>query len=518
MMLTKLPSRSFTAAAAALMLGAATLTLPVTPLTAPAIARGAPESFAPLVEEVLDAVVNISASQTVENRSVPLPQAPPGTPFEDFFNEFFNRRGEGGQGQQGQPNQRRGENQPNRRPEGGPGQQRRSNSLGSGFVIDASGIVITNNHVIGEANDITVNFNDGTKLKAEVVGKDAKTDIAVLRVKPDKPLKAVKFGDDQAARVGDWVIAIGNPFGFDSSVSAGIVSARNRNIRSGPYDNFIQTDAAINRGNSGGPLFNMKGEVIGINTAIISPSGGSIGIGFAVPASTAISVIDQLRNFGETRRGWLGVRIQEVDDSIAETLGLGRVRGALVAGVDDKGPAKPAGIEAGDVIVKFDGKDVRNSTELPRIVAQTPVGKAVPVVLFRKGKEEVKQVTLGRLEDGERQASARPASGEPATPPAATRKVLGMDLQPLNADARRRHSIKDGVKGVVVSRVDAGSNAETKRLQAGDVIVEVGQEPVNSVQEVSDRVEKLKKEGRKSALLLVANAQGELRFVAVTIE
>jgi serine protease Do len=544
MLLSKLPSTSsrLRSAATALMLGTAVLATPVMPLTAPAFARGAPESFAPLVEQVIDAVVNISASQTVDNRSVPLPQVPPGAPFEDFFNDFFNRRGEGGP-QQGQPNQRRGDNQPNQRRgenqpgqgspgqggpgqggpgqggpgQGGPGQQRRSNSLGSGFVIDASGIVITNNHVIGEANDITVNFNDGTKLKAEVIGRDAKTDIAVLRVKPEKPLKFVKFGDDQVSRVGDWVIAIGNPFGFDSSVSAGIVSARNRRINSGPYDNFIQTDAAINRGNSGGPLFNALGEVIGINTAIISPSGGSIGIGFAVPSSIAIGVIDQLRNFGETRRGWLGVRIQEVDDGIAETLGLGRVRGALVAGVDDKGPAKPAGIEAGDVIVKFDGKDVKDSRELPRIVATTPVGKAVPVILFRKGKEESKQVTLGRLEDGEKLASA--TAPEPATAPAATtRRVLGMELQPLNADARKRHSIKDGIKGVVVGRVDPESNAATKRLQTGDVIVEVGQEPVNTAAEVADRVEKLKKDGRKSALLLVANAQGELRFVAVTIE
>jgi serine protease Do len=515
------------AAAAALMLGAATLSAPMLAPTTPAFARSAPESFAPLVEEVLDAVVNISAAQTVANRSVPLPQAPPGSPFEDFFNEFFNRRGENGpqQGQPGQPNQRRGEAQPNQRGQQGPGQQgpgqqRRSNSLGSGFVIDSSGIVITNNHVIGEANDITVNFNDGTKLKAEVVGRDPKTDIAVLRVKPDKPLKAVKFGDDQAARVGDWVVAIGNPFGFDSSVSAGIVSARNRRINSGPYDNFIQTDAAINRGNSGGPLFNMRGEVIGINTAIISPSGGSIGIGFAVPASTALPVIDQLRNFGETRRGWLGVRIQEVDDSIAETLGLGRVRGALVAGVDDKGPAKPAGIEAGDVIIRFDGKDVKDSRELPRIVAQTQVGKAVPVVIFRKGKEETRQVTLGRLEDGERQASAARPGDQPngAAPQAQTRRVLGMELQPLNAEARRRNNIKDGVRGVLVGRVDPESNAATKRVQAGDVIVEVGQEQVNSVAEVADRIDKLKKEGRRSALLLVANAQGELRFVAIAIE
>jgi serine protease Do len=516
--ITRSKTSRLAAAASAFLLTTALVATPMAPLVAPAIARGAPESFAPLVENVIDAVVNISASQTVENRSVPLPQVPPGTPFEDFFNDFFNRRGEGGPGE-GQPNQRRGENQPNRRPEG-PGQQRRSNSLGSGFVIDPSGIVITNNHVIGEANDITVNFNDGTKLKAEVVGKDPKTDIAVLRVKSDKPLKFVRFGDDQASKVGDWVVAIGNPFGFDSSVSAGILSARNRRINSGPYDNFIQTDAAINRGNSGGPLFNMSGEVIGINTAIISPSGGSIGIGFAVPATTAVPVIDQLRNFGETRRGWLGVRIQEVDEGIAETLGLGRVRGAMVAGVDEKGPAKPAGLEAGDVILRFDGREVKDSRELPRIVANTAVGKAVDVVIFRKGKEETLKVTLARLEDGERQASAaRPNDGaQPQSAAPAVRRTLGMELTPLNADTRRRFNLKEGQKGVVINRVEPNSNAATKRLSAGDVIVEVGQEAVNTPAEVADRIEKLKKENRKSALLLVANAQGELRFVAVTIE
>ncbi len=521
----------FAAIASAFMISTALVATPMTPLIMPAIARGAPESFAPLVEQVIDAVVNISAAQTVENRAVPLPQVPPGAPFEDFFNDFFNKRGEGGENQPGQPNQRRGENQPNQpnqpnrrgesnRGEGnnGPGQQRRSSSLGSGFVIDASGIVITNNHVIGDANDITVNFNDGTKLKAEVIGKDPKTDLAVLKVKSDKPLKFVKFGDDQASRVGDWVVAIGNPFGFDSSVSAGILSARNRRINSGPYDNFIQTDAAINRGNSGGPLFNAQGEVIGINTAIISPSGGSIGIGFAVPASTAVPVIEQLRNFGETRRGWLGVRIQEVDDGIAETLGLGKVRGAMVAGVDEKGPAKPAGIEAGDVIIKFDGKDVKDSRELPRIVATTSVGKAVDVLVFRKGKEQTLKVTLARLEDGERQASAaKPAEpSNPATP--AVRRALGLELTQMTAETRKRFSLKDGQKGVVINRVDPNSNAATKRLAAGDVIVEVGQEPVNTPQELTDRIEKLKKESRKSALPLVANAQGELRFVAVAIE
>ena len=498
--------------ASAFMISTALIVTPMTPLLTPAMARGAPESFAPLVEQVIDAVVNISASQTVENRAVPLPQAPPGAPFEDFFNDFFNRRGEGGEAQPNQPNP------PNpRRGENNPGQQRRSNSLGSGFVIDPSGIIITNNHVIGEANDITINFNDGTKLKAEVIGKDAKVDLAVLKVKSDKPLKFVKFGDDTATRVGDWVIAIGNPFGFDSSVSAGILSARNRRINSGPYDNFIQTDAAINRGNSGGPLFNAQGEVIGINTAIISPSGGSIGIGFAVPASTAVPVIEQLKNFGETRRGWLGVRIQEVDEGIAETLGLGKVRGALIAGVDDKGPAKPAGIEAGDVIIKFDGKDVKDSRDLPRIVANTAVGKAVNVIVVRKGKEETRLVTLARLEDGEKQASAAKPSTTP-TPPTATRRALGMDVAALNPETRKRFNLKDAQKGVVINKVDADSNAATKRLQAGDVIVEVGQEAVNSPAELAERVDKLKKEGRKSALLLVANTQGELRFVAIAIE
>ncbi|HYI91497.1 MAG TPA: trypsin-like peptidase domain-containing protein, partial [Beijerinckiaceae bacterium] len=293
-------------------------------------ARG-PDSLADLTEQVVGAVVNISASTTVETRGRTLPQLPPGTPFEDLFEEFFNRRGQGGQGGPGGQSQ------------GDTPRQRRSNSLGSGFVIDPSGIVITNNHVIGDANEISVIFSDGSKLKAEIIGKDPKIDLAVLRVKPDKPLKAVPFGDSEKLRPGDWVMAIGNPFGLGGSVTAGIVSARGRNIDSGPYDNYIQTDASINKGNSGGPLFNMNGEVVGINTAILSPTGGSVGIGFAVPAATAVPVIDQLRQFGETRRGWLGVRIQNVDEPTAEALGLGSARGALVAGIDDKGPAKPAG-------------------------------------------------------------------------------------------------------------------------------------------------------------------------------
>jgi serine protease Do len=467
---------------------------------APALARG-PESLASLAEQVMDSVVNISAATTVEARGRVGPQLPPGTPFEDLFEEFFNRRNQQGGGGDSAPAPR----------------QRRSNSLGSGFVLDASGIVITNNHVIGDANEISVIFHDGTKLRAEIVGKDSKIDIAVLRVKPEKPLKAVKFGDSDKMRPGDWVMAIGNPFGLGGSVTAGIVSARGRNIESGPYDNYIQTDAAINKGNSGGPLFNMDGEVIGINTAILSPTGGSVGIGFAVPSANAAAVIDQLREFGETRRGWLGVRIQNIDDATAEALSLGGRRGALVAGVDDKGPSKPAGIEIGDVIVKFDGKDVKDSRDLPRIVASTPVGKAVEVQIIRKGETLTKSVTLGRLEDGEKSSQA--ALNQPSTDTTTgTKRALGLELSALSDELRQRFNIKPGQKGVVVTRVEPNSSASDKRIQPGEVIVEVGQEAVASPADVTRRVEALKKEGRKSALLLVANTQGEVRFVAVAIE
>ncbi len=315
-------------------IAAAAIALPA--LSTPAFARG-PENIADVAEKVIDAVVNISTSQKVEARGggsgggqQAVPQLPPGSPFEEFFEEFFkNRRGQGGDDQA-----------PNRSP-------RRVNSLGSGFIVDAAGIVITNNHVIADADEITVILTDGTRLKAEVVGKDTKTDLAVLRVKPTKPLKAVKFGDSDKLRLGEWVIAIGNPFSLGGSVTAGIVSARNRDINSGPYDNYIQTDAAINRGNSGGPLFNLDGDVIGVNTAIISPSGGSIGIGFAVPSKVVQAVASSLQQFGEIRRGWLGVKIQQVTDEIAESLNIKPARGALIAGIDDKGPAKPAGIEAG---------------------------------------------------------------------------------------------------------------------------------------------------------------------------
>src|SRR4026209_2199176 len=364
---------------------AAAAALALLAITAPASARG-PEGIADVAEQVIDAVVNVSTKQSVDLRGGAMPQLPPGSPFEEFFEEFFkNRRGQNGQSGPGQNNQTP--------------TPRRVNSLGSGFIIDPSGLVVTNNHVISEADEDSVILNDGTTLKAEVFGRDQKTDLALIRVTPTKPLKAVKFGDSDKLRLGEWVIAIGNPFSLGGTVTAGIVSARNRDIQSGPYDNYIQTDASINRGNSGGPLFNLDGDVIGVNTAIISPSCSSIGIGFAVPSKVVQAVTGQLQQFGEIRRGWLGVKIQQVTDEIAESLNIKPARGALIAGIDDKGPAKPAGIEGGDVIVKFDGKDIKEMRDRPRIVADTPVGRDVEVLIIRKGKEETRKVTLGRLLD-----------------------------------------------------------------------------------------------------------------------
>ncbi len=474
---------------------AAAMALPA--LSTSSAARG-PDTIADISERVIDAVVNISTSQKVETRNSPMPQLPNDPQLDELFRDFFNRRG------QGDPQNR----------ERGP---RRVNSLGSGFIIDPSGIVVTNNHVISEADEITVILNDGARLKAEIIGRDQKTDLALLRVKPDKPLKAVTFGDSEKLRLGEWVIAIGNPFSLGGTVTAGIVSARNRDINSGPYDNYIQTDAAINRGNSGGPLFNLDGEVVGVNTAIISPSGGSIGIGFAVPSKTAMPVIDQLKQFGETRRGWLGVRIQQVTDEIADSLKINPPRGALVAGVDERGPAKPAGIEPGDVIVKFDGKDIKEMRDLPRVVADTPVGKQTPVVIIRKGKEETKTVTLGRLEDGEKLAAADPKS-EGTPDKSVVKKTLGLELANMSDDLRKRYKIKDTIKGVIITGVDANSPAAEKRLAPGDVIVEIAQEAVANADELQAKIDKLKKDGRKSALLLVAGADGELRFVALSLQ
>jgi serine protease Do len=477
---------------AAMAIGALGLLAPATP----ASAQARPTNLADLVDSVAEAVVNISATQTVEEKGAEaMPELPKGAPLDDMFEQFFKNHGFNN----------------------GAPRPHKTSSLGSGFVIDPSGVVITNNHVIGEANDIVVIFTDGRKLKAKIVGKDAKVDVAVLKVESDKPLKTVKFGDSDKMRVGDGVMAVGNPFGLGETVTAGIVSARNRNIDSGPYDDFLQTDASINKGNSGGPLFNMQGEVIGINTAILSPSGGSIGIGFATPSASVVPVIDQLEKYGETRRGWLGVRIQPVDEGIAESLGLGNARGALIAGVDERGPGKPAGLMAGDVIVKFDGREVKESRDLPRMVAALPVGKQVEVVVVRKGQELTKSVTLGRLEDGEKAMAqaAEESSGAPDSQ--ANASALGMALSAIDDEARRTFKIKDSVKGVVVSAVEPNSAAAEKGLRAGDVIEEVNQQAVEKPADVSQSIDALKKAGKKSALLLVSNGAGDVRFVALAL-
>lgn len=465
---------------------------------AKAQAPNGPASVADLAEGLMGAVVNISTSQSVESsgqRNTPR-NAPDGQPFQEFFDEFFQDRDDG----------RRTPNQ-------------QVSSLGSGFVIDAEGTVVTNNHVIENADNIEVIFADGRRLDAVLVGADPKTDLAVLKVESDEPLAFVPVGDSTKMRIGDWVMAIGNPFGLGGSVSIGIVSAIGRDINSGPYDNYIQTDAAINRGNSGGPLFNMAGEVIGINTAIISPSGGSIGIGFSVPTELASNVINQLRDFGETRRGWLGVRIQPVTDDIAESLGMDEAKGALVAGVIPEGPVEGI-MQAGDIIVKFDGKEVGTVRDLPRIVAESPVGKEVDVEILRKGEMQNIKVTLGRLEDGERKLAAanddQPAVTEDDTP--AVVELMGMELRELTDALRDEFAIDENTNGVLINAVDEGSNADKKDVQSGNVIVEVAQEAVKTPQDVQEVIEKLKSDGRRNAFFMISNQMGELRFVTIRIE
>jgi serine protease Do len=489
-------------------LGAAALLLTLAPASSQT--RG-PTSVAPVAEKLIDAVVNISTSQTVKGpEGVPLPRVPKGAPFEEFFEDFFNRKG------------------------GRSPADRKVSSLGSGFVVDGKeGIVVTNNHVIEGADEIIVNFNDGSKLKVDkVLGKDTKTDLAVLKVTPKKPLPAVPFGSSTRLKVGDWVMAIGNPFGLGGSVTVGIISAKQRDINSGPYDDYLQTDAAINKGNSGGPLFNMDGEVIGVNTAIISPTGGSIGIGFAVPSDTATVVIDQLRQFGETRRGWLGVKIQTITEDIAEAYGVKENTGALVSSVTPGSPAAKAGLQDGDVILKFDGKDVSTMRGLPRLVAQTPIGKDVDVELLRKGQKVTVKVAVGRLaEEKEAEAVKTSAKESPKGKGKGKEKdkdsgkvvpgrssLIGLVLAPLNDELRAKHGIGKDIKGVIVVEIDSASPAAEKGVKVGDVIVEAAQEAVASIDDVAKSVDKVKKAGRKSVLLRLEDGKGDLRFVAVPVQ
>ena len=453
-------------------------------------AAPAPESFADLAEQLLPSVVNISSTQAAAGAQFEIPQAPPGSPFEDFFRDFFERN----------------------RPRNAP---RRAASLGSGFIIDSTGYIVTNNHVITEADEISVILQDDTKYAAELIGIDEKTDLALLKIEPDRDLPALRWGDSDVSRVGDWVMAIGNPFGLGGSVTAGIISARARDINAGPYDNFIQTDASINRGNSGGPLFNLAGEVIGINTAIFSPSGGSVGIGFAVPSSIAFRVIEQLRDFGRTKRGWLGVRIQSVTDEIAESLGLDRTRGALVASVTEGGPAEGGGIEAGDVILSFDGRDIEQMRELPRFVAETEVGSVVDVEVWRKGAQQRVEISLGELEAAE-ELAALPGADIPDDAVTGSIGSIGVGLAALTDELRLEYSLADDVAGVLVTEVDENSPAAEKGIQAGDVIVEVSQEEVSLPAHVQSRVQAAKESGRRSVLLLIGR-DGDLRFVAVRV-
>ena len=454
-------------------------------------ARGAPESFADLAETISPSVVNITTSTTVAGRMGPQGIVPDGSPFEDFFRDFQNRNG----------------------PEGD--QPRRSSALGSGFVISEDGFIVTNNHVIEGADEIEIEFFEGFSLPAKLVGTDPTTDIALLKVEAETPLKFVSFGDSNTARVGDWVMAMGNPLGQGFSVSAGIVSARNRAL-SGSYDDYIQTDAAINRGNSGGPLFNMDGDVIGVNTAILSPTGGSIGIGFSMASNVVVRVVDQLQKYGETRRGWLGVRIQDVTEDVAEAMGLEGTAGALITDVPD-GPAKDAGLLSGDVILKFDGADVEDTRGLVRQVGNTEVGKAVRVVVNREGQTETIMVTLGRREDAESSSvPTGPTEPEEEAAPE-TLDLLGLSLSAVTDELTEEYSLGDNAEGLVVTVVDEDSEAFEKGLRAGDLITEAGQSPIKSFDEFEEKIAEAREAGRKSILLLVRRS-GDPRFVALGIE
>lgn len=455
-----------------------------------AAARGAPDSFAELAERLSPAVVNITTSTMVAGRNLPaMPRAPRGSPLEELFPDLFGPQGDGDE------------------------RQRRASALGSGFIISADGFIVTNNHVIDGADEIQIElFDGGPLLDAKLIGTDAKTDIALLKVEADAPLPFVAFGDSNVSRVGDWVLAIGNPLGQGFSVSAGIISARNRSLR-GTYDDYIQTDAAINKGNSGGPLFDMDGNVIGVNTAIISPTGGSIGLGFAMSSNVVTKVVEQLKEYGETRRGWLGVLLQDMDEDIASAVGLDSVKGALISNVVPDGPAEDAGLQPGDVLLNFDGKEVSDTRSLVRAVGNAEVGKAVRVVVFRDGKTMTLKVTLGRREDAERDPTVPvvekgEADGE--------KEAMGMRFTALTGELRSQLGLDDSAKGVAVLSVDESSDAFTKGLRAGDLISEVGQKPVNAPKDVTDALKAANDAGRKSILLLV-HRDGEPRFVALSL-
>jgi serine protease Do len=465
---------------------------PVSAAVAPAsLTAQMPESFADLVKAVKPAVVNIATAAHIDeggHAGVPEFRFPEGSPFDRYFREFFEHRNPG-------------------RPKGAPVPNARS--MGSGFIIDPAGYVVTNNHVVDKAVEITVTLNDGEQLSARLIGRDVKTDIALLKIDADEPLPHVSFGDSDTAEVGDWVIAVGNPFGLGGSVSAGIISARGRDIRSGPFDDFLQIDAPINRGSSGGPLFDKRGQVIGINTAIFSPSGGNIGIGFAIPSSMAESIVTALREDGHVARGWLGVNIQEITEEIAESLDIDEAEGALIAGVMPGGPAEAAGLRTGDVILEFGGEEVERVKDLPRLVAATKANKTVTVRVLRDGEEKDIRVEVGAMPEDE-VAAANPA--DPETPDAAK---LGLALAPLTPEFRQRLRLADDVSGVVIADVARNSPAAREGLRPGDLIKRVGSREVNTPGEVIDEVKR--HADRKAVLLLISRA-GNDRFIAVPLD
>ncbi|WP_029009809.1 DegQ family serine endoprotease [Azospirillum halopraeferens] len=492
------PTRLLRRAVAAVLLGTTVLAggtaLATAQPTAPAaITAPLPPSFAPLVERVQPAVVTITARReatpAAERRAAPSLPFPPGSPFEEFFRRFGAPFGEPDAPQ--------------------PPRGRGGSAVGSGFVIDGEGHVVTNNHVIDGATAIAVTLTDGTELPATVVGRDPKTDLALLKVTGDRTLPYLAFGDSDGTRVGDWVVAVGNPFGLGGSVTTGIVSARGRHINAGPYDDFIQTDAAINRGNSGGPMFNLAGEVIGINTAIYSPNGGSVGIGFAIPSNLARTVIAQLKESGRVERGWLGVRIQEVTPELGQALGLGEARGALLADVTADSPAARAGLRQGDVVLRFDGKPVGEVRDLSRAVAEARPDSTAEVVVSRDGREQALSVRVGAMPGEERVAAAPDGSGD-----AATDTVKGLRLAALDRNARAGLGLDDGVTGVVVAGLEDGAGETT--LRPGDVIVRVGDRSVATPADVASTVAEAEKAGRKAVLLLI-NRRGTESFVALRL-
>ncbi|MCW2236439.1 DegQ family serine endoprotease [Azospirillum canadense] len=493
---------------AALLLGTTVLTGPFLIANPPHAAAAAvltqdmPVTFADLAAKVTPAVVNVSTTQEAKAERGPrAPNFPPGSPFEEFFKQFQDQFG---QNPSDQNSLGQGEEQPEAQPRGKMG------SLGSGFIVDPSGYVVTNNHVIDGAEEITVTLQDGTALKAKLVGRDAKTDIALLKVKSDKPLPSLDWGNSDVSRVGDWVMAVGNPFGLGGTVTKGIISARGRDIHSGPYDDYLQLDAAINRGNSGGPTFNLNGQVIGINTAIYSPNGGSVGIGFAIPSNLAKEVVAQLKDSGHVERGWLGVKIQEVSPDIADTVGLSQSKGALVAEVTPGSPAAKAGLHQGDVILSYDGKPVDTLRDLTRRVAETKAGDKADIKVLRHGKETTVTADIAPLPAEQKVASAE---GGPADT-SAVETVKGLKLAPLDGATRSRLGLDDGVTGVVVTSVSP--KAGDVPVRAGDVIVKVGDQTVTSPSDVTKTLAQAEKDGRKAVLLLV-NRRGSESFVPLKL-